>query len=401
MVQSQFTEILKGKLGEFSLLEDPLLEMLEWLMQELMQLEAEQKVGAEKNSHSTERTTYFSGHRPRRFDTRMGSFYLMVPKVRKGGYVPFFFQEKKRSEVALYEIIREAHILGVSTRKVDKLVRAMGLNGMSSGQVSEIVSGLDEQIKAWSSRPLDAVYPVLWVDAVYEKIREGGHVISAAVLVVQGLTVDGKREILAIEPMLEESEETYASVFRNLKDRGVKKVWLVVSDAHAGLKKAAQKAFLKSSWQRCKVHFMRNILAHVPHQSKKAVGAKLKQIWEQKSKAEAEAAAKQFIDQYGARYPKAVEILENGLEDSLQYYIFHHLDSRKISSTNILERLNREIRRRSRVVGIFPSMSSYKRLITAYMLEYTEDWSSDRNYISPGAIESCRAIFENMERAAA
>lgn len=401
MVRGQFKEIFTQKLGEFFVTEDPMLAMLEWLMKELMELEAEQKVGAEKYGHNPERKTYFSGHRPRRFDTRFGSMYLMIPKVRNGGYIPFFLQEKKRTEMALMEVIREAYINGVSTRKIDKLAKAMGIQGLSSGQVSELVKGLDDQVAQWRSRPLESEYPVLWADAVYEKIREGGRVISSAVLVVQGLTKDGAREILAVEPMVEESEETYLSVFRSLKARGVKKVWLVVSDAHAGLKKAAQKAFLKSSWQRCKVHFMRNILAHVPHQGKKSFAEDLKQIWLQKTRHEAWEEAKTIITLYQDKYPKAIETLENGLEDSLQFYTFHYLDSRKISSTNILERLNREIRRRSRVVGIFPNFKSYIRLITAFLLEYTEDWFSNRNYISPDAIAKCQDIYENIEIKAA
>lgn len=228
---------------------------------------------------------------------------------------------------------------------------------------------------------------MLWVDALYEKIRYGKHVRNMAVLVVIGVDESGHRDILAIEPMQEESEATYKELFENLKSRGLKDAWLVVSDAHKGLMKAIQSSFVGCSWQRCKVHFMRNILAHVPAKGKALFAGKLKQIWLQPDIESAKAYANALMDQYESLYPSAIEVLELGLEDSLQFYNFERMDFRKISSTNMLERLNREIRRRTNVVGIFPSMDSYIRLVTTYLIEYAEDWSSGRCYIKPETIQ--------------
>ena len=208
-----------------------------------------------------------------------------------------------------------------------------------------------------------------------------------AVHVVCGIRLEGKREILAVEPMYEESKASYTALFDNLKARGLQTVWLAVSDAHQGLVAAVQESFLGCSWQRCKVHFMRNILAHVPAKEKERFAARLKQIWQQPDSKSARIYANHLIQEYAGQFPKAVETLENGLEDSLQYYEFPEIDARKISSTNILERLNKEIRRRSRVVGIFPSMDSYIRLVCCYLLEYSEDWQTSRCYIQKDIIE--------------
>jgi len=369
----QVTQFFHKKVAEFLFSDDPIFEMLKWLLSEFMKAESETLVGAEKNKHSKERRTYFSGYRTRRFDTRLGTFYLLVPKLRNGGYIPFFLQEKKRSETALISLVQEAYVNGVSTRKVEKLAKTLGIEGMSATQVSEITKGLNQEVSQWRNRPLETVYPVLWVDALYEKIRQDGRIISSAVLIIQGLSQAGKREILALEPMFEESEATWASVLDKLKARGLKDVWLIISDAHKGIQAAVRKSFLGSQWQRCKVHFMRNLLAHIPHREKKQFAEKLKQIWLQPDLDSARRLASVLIEEYENRFPEAIECLLEGLEDSLQFYHFPLFDKRKISSTNTLERLNREIRRRTRVVGIFPSRDAYIRLVTTYVLEYTED----------------------------
>jgi putative transposase len=373
---------------------DPLYSMLQWLTERMMEVEAELKAGAAKGKHAPDRRTHFSGTRVRRFDTRLGTLYLLVPKLRQGGYVPFFVTEKRRSEQALIHVVQEAFINGVSTRKMERLARSLGIEGISAGQVSAMTKELDEQVERFRTRPLDREYPLIWVDALYEKIRFDGRVISMAVLVVAGITVEGHREILACEPMVNESEETYRILFSNLKQRGLEKVWLCVSDAHKGLRKAVQKAFLGCSWQRCKVHFMRNILAHVSHREKGVFAEKLKTIWLQPTKAAALRSARMLIDEYRDRFPRAIATLEEGLEDALQYLAFSSFDHRKISSTNILERLHREIRRRSRVVGIFPSMDAYLRLITSYLIEYAEDWSTGKCYIKQALIKEQRVALK-------
>jgi putative transposase len=374
---------------------DPLYAMLEWLTERMMEVEAELKVGAAKGKHSKDRTTHFSGARVRRFDTRVGTLYLLVPKLRRGGYIPFFVTEKRRSEQALIQVVQEAFINGVSTRKMERLARSLGIEGISAGQVSAITKELDEQVAQFRTRPLEKEYPLIWVDALYEKIRCDGRVISMAVLVVAGITSAGRREILACEPMLNESEQTYGALFNNLKARGLQNVWLCVSDAHSGLKKAVQKAFLGCSWQRCKVHFMRNILAHVAHKEKPLFAEKLKAIWLQPTKEAAIRTARMLIEDYKDRFPRAIETLEEGLEDALQYLAFSFLDQRKTSSTNILERLHVEIRRRSRVVGIFPSMDSYVRLVTSYLIEYAEDWSTGKCHIRTSLIEQQRVQLQH------
>ena len=397
----QVTNYFNQKLAIFLLSEDPLLEMLKWLLHEFMRAESEALVGSEKNKHSQDRKTYFSGYRPRRFDTRLGSCYLLVPKLRKGGYIPFFLEEKKRSEMALIHLIQEAYINGVSTRKVERLAKSLGISGVSAAQVSEITKGLNDEVNQWRGRELESVYPVIWVDALYEKIRQDGRIVSSAVLVVQGLTQAGKREILAIEPMLDESEASWRTVMDNLKKRGVKEVWLIVSDAHQGIQAAVKKCFIGSQWQRCKVHFMRNILAHTSRKEKSRFAEKLKQIWLQPDLESARQYAAYFIEEYEDRFPEAIQCLEEGLEDSLQFFHFIHFDKQKISSTNCLERLNREIRRRTRVVGVFPTRDAYIRLVTCYMLEYTEDWITDRSYFSKESIIKMETVLKEQRRLAA
>ena len=276
------------------------------------------------------------------------------------------------------------------------MAKSLGIENLSASQVSEINKGLNEQVEAFRTRPLEKEYPVVWVDAMYEKIRTNGRVVNMAVLIVTGITTSGIREILAVEPVYGESEETYTQLFSTLKERGLEDVWLVVSDAHKGLQAAVRRCFLGSSWQRCKVHFMRNIMAHVSHRDKGQFAAKMKQIWVQPDKASALKIAELFIEEYSEQYPEAIETLRQGLEDSLQFYSFEDIDAKKISSTNMQERLHKEVRRRSRVVGIFPSEESYIRLVTSYLIEYSEEWSTGRSYIRSELIESCRAKLQRV-----
>lgn len=388
MAKRNDTEYFKRKLLDFITHDDPLLSLMQWLLDQLMQMESEQKVGAAKGEHTSSRTTHFSGHRVRRYDTRLGTMYLLIPKLRNGGYVPFFITERKRSEAALLEVVQEAFVNGVSTRKIEALAKKLGIETLSASQVSEINKGLNEQVARFRTRALNEEYPVIWVDAVYEKIRDDGRVISMPIFVICGITLEGKREILAIETMYDESEASWKAVFESLRKRGLKKVWLVVSDAHLGIQAAVRRHFTGASWQRCKVHFMRNVMAKVKHCDKETFAGKLKQIWLQPDRKAAVRTAKIFMAEYRQRYPDAIEILAAGLEDSLQFFSFPTFDHRKISSTNALERINREIRRRSRVVGVFPNEESYVRLITCYLMEYSDDWETERNYITTEAIHA-------------
>jgi len=387
MAQDKYNTELSKVILQCMTAPDPMLAMLEWLCDRLMEAEVSNAVGAEKSVHDENRSSYRSGYRPRRFDTRMGTIYLMIPKIRNGGYVPFFVTERKRSEAALIQVVQEAFVQGVSTRKMEKLAQSLGIESLSRSQVSEMSKGLNDQVEVFRNRSLEeSRYPVLWIDALYEKIRMDGRVISAAVLVVCGVDEAGKREVLAVEPMLEESCESYTQVFRSLQNRGLKSPLLVISDAHKGLVKAIGENFPGASWQRCKVHFMRNILAHIPQKEKESFAAKLKEIWLAPEISAARQRAAEIVAEYSKRFPKAIAVLEEGLEDSLSFYAFPKLDSRKIASTNMLERLNKEIRRRTRVVGIFPNPASYLRLVVTYLMEYAEDWSVSKAYIAEDTI---------------
>lgn len=219
-------------------------------------------------------------------------------------------------------------------------------------------------------------------------------------MVAYGVTPEGNREVLAIEPFVAETTETWKSFFDRLKARGVEKIALLISDAHQGIQKAFKQSFLGSSWQRCKVHFMRNILAHVPHRLKERFAARLKSIWLQECKEDALQIAQMIVDEFGKKFPEAIEVLQNGLEDSLQFYHFPNIDKRRISSTNILERINKEIRRRSKVVSVFPSRESYLRLITTYLMEYTKEWEAERSYIQPAKLREVMEIHEAQLQAA-
>ena len=354
-----------------------------------MEAEVEQQLGAGKSERADSRNGYRSGYRPRRLDTRMGTMYLMVPKVRQGGYIPFFITERKRSEAALIQVVQEAFVQGVSTRKMEKLAQSLGIRNLSRSQVSEMTKGLNEQVNEFRNRSLShTVYPVVWVDALYEKVRVDGRIMSMAILVVCGVDKTGRRDVIAIEPMAEESKSSYGLLFQNLKNRGLATPKLVISDAHSGLVAAIQESFPGACWQRCKVHFMRNILAYVPQREKKTFAAALKGIWLAPTEELARKRAYDVIDTYARRLPKAVACLEQGLEDSLTFYAFPKLDARKISSSNMIERLNREIRRRTSVVGIFPNEAAYVRLVTTYLMEYAEDWSVSRAYLSQESIEA-------------
>ena len=393
MAKKNDTRFFENKLLDFVAAKDPLLEMLQWVMDKFMEIEVARKTGAPKGSHSQSRTGYRCGYRVRRFDTRLGTVYLSVPKIRQGGYIPFFVTEKKRSEQALIQVVQECWLNGVSTRKIENIARRLGIESLSASEVSEINGGLDQMVEEFRTRRLDAEYPVIWADALYEKIRDNHRVVSKAVMVVKAVNLEGRQEILAVEPMENESEETYSALFRKLQERGLEKVWLCVSDAHRGLQAAIRSTLHGTSWQRCKVHFMRNILAYIPQRDKERVAARLRLIWQAPDEKSARAMKAAFCQEYEKLFPKAVECLEEGFEDSVQFYAFEKLDGRKISSTNTLERLNREIRRRSSVVGIFPSTDSYIRLITSYLLEYSDDWQTERCYMNAGSIKLQKEIL--------
>ena len=341
------------------------------------------KTQAEKGCHSDTRKTYRNGYPIRRWDTRLGTIYLTIPKVRMGGYQPFFLVNRQRSEAALMSVIQECWINGVSTRKMRRVFKSFGIEDISAGQVSNVTKELDTEIARFRNAPISEKYPVIWIDALYEKIRIDNKVVSTAIMVAMGINAEGRKEILAIEPMENVSKETWGLFFEKLQARGLKEIGLIVSDAHKGIQAALTSKFLGASWQRCKVHFMRNILARVSLKYKATVGKHLSLVFKQDSFDVAKTAAYELIEKFSDVCPEAMETFSNGLEVALQFFHFDELPKGRTSSTNHLERLNTEIRRRSNVVGTFPSTSSFIRLIGSYLIEYLEDWLSEKAYINP------------------
>lgn len=388
MTTKNNTELFEKLLVSFCQESDPMKEMLEWMANQLMEIEVSTlKTQVEKGEHSTERKTYRNGYRIRRWDTRLGTIYLTIPKVRMGGYQPFFLVNRQRSEAALMSVIQECWINGISTRKMLRVFKSFGIEDISASQVSQVTKELDTEVARFREMPLSESYPVIWIDALYEKIREDQKVASKAIMIALGINQDGQKEILAIEPMENESTETWTLFCDKLKARGVKHIGLVVSDAHLGIQSALKHSFVGSSWQRCKVHFMRNILARIPHKQKALVGRHLSHIFNQPDYLSAKHTAIDTIAKFRNSLPDAMDILSDGIEDALQYFHFQDLPFGRTSSTNHLERLNREIRRRSNVVGIFPSTASFLRLIGSYLAEYQADWATSKAYIRPDRLQ--------------
>jgi len=355
--------------------EDPLRTMAELITGFLMEAEVANQVGAEAHERTEQRTTHRNGYRDRRWDTRLGTMQLQVPKVREGGYVPSFIEHRKRSEQALISVIQEAVVKGVSTRKIEAVLEELGIAGVSAGQVSQLCAALDEKVRKFREGPLGEIRYV-WVDALYEKVRVDDRVESMAVVIATGANLQGRREVLGFDVIAAESEEGWAEFFKGLKERGLHGVKLVISDAHTGLKAAVRKV-LKVEWQRCKVHFYRNVLVHVPKRSQGEVSEAMKAVFVQRDEKSAKTKAADLVRQFQSRFAKAMEIFEAGIDDVLSYLHYPQPHRVRISSTNPLERLNLEIRRRTRVVGIFPNPAACLRLIGMLLVEKNDDWLTD------------------------
>jgi transposase-like protein len=355
--------------------EDPVRAMAEMVLDFLMEAEVTQKIGAEPHERTEERTGYRNGHRERRCDSRLGTLSLKVPKVREGGYVPSFIEHRKRSEQALISVIQEAVVQGVSTRKIETVLAEFGIAGVSAGQVSQLCAALDEKVRQFRERPLGESRYV-WVDALYEKVREDERVESMAVVIATGVNAQGRREVLGFDVIPTETEEGWTQFFKSLKERGLSGVQLVISDAHGGLKNGARKV-LKAEWQRCKVHFYRNVLSQVPKRSQAEVSEAMKGVFVQRDEKSAKSKAAELVKQFQGRFAKAMDAFEAGVDDVLSHLHYPAGHRIRISSTNPLERLNREIRRRTRVVGIFPHRGACLRLIGIPLVEMHEDWLTD------------------------
>lgn len=362
--------------------EDFLREAVRWTIHELMEAEVSAQIGANRYERTDERTTQRNGYRERSWDTRLGTLELEIPKLRAGTYFPSWLEPRKRSEQALVAVVAEAYVNGVSTRKVEALVQALGIASLSKSEVSRLCASLDAQVSAFRHRRLDAVYPYLWLDARYEKVREDHRVVSMATVVAYGVRADGVREVLGIDIGLSEDVAFWREFTQSLVARGLRGVQLVISDAHRGLKQAIREVFVGATWQRCRVHLMRNLLAHVPKGAQAMVAATVRTIFEQDDTSAAKKQLRQVCATLKERFPKVVALLEEAEEDIFAYYHFPAEHRRQIASTNPLERLNKELKRRSAVVGIFPNRAAVLRLFGALLIEQNDEWLVGRRYFS-------------------
>jgi transposase-like protein len=359
---------------------DFLRESLTWVVQQLMEAEVSELIGAEHGERSEERLTHRNGYRPRRWDTRAGELELAIPKLRRGSYFPSFLQPRRRSEQALVSVVQQAYVCGVSTRRVDQLVESLGLR-ISRSEVSRVCAGLDEQVEAFRSRPLEGRYPYIWLDAKVEKVRDGGRVVRKCLVIAHGVHESGRREVIGLDCGEAETEAFWREFLRGLVKRGLTGVQLVVSDAHEGLKQAIAQV-LGAPWQRCTVHFLREALGHARREQQPMLAALIRPIFNAESGEQARELLGDAIERLERPLPKVAALLERAEEDLLAFYTFPADHWRKLRSTNPLERLNREIGRRTDVVGIFPDNASLIRLSTSLVIEQNDEWLVGRRYLS-------------------
>ena len=352
-------------------------EMLGFTAQRLMELDVETKTGAAHGERSPDRLTQRNGYRDRSWETRVGTIELRIPKLRKDRYFPQFLEPRRVSEKALTAVVQEAYIQGISTRSVDELVRAMGMSGISKSQVSKLCQEIDERVASFLERPLEGDWPYLWLDATYLKVRREGRVVSVAVVLAIGVNADGRREVLGMDIGLSEAETFWVEFLRKLRRRGLTGVKLVVSDAHEGLKAAVTKV-LGATWQRCRVHFVRNLMAHAGKQGRRLIAAFIDTAFAQPDVTSAKAQWRQVADQMRPKLPKLAAIMDEAEDDVLAYMTFPKAHWTKLHSTNGIERLNGEIKRRTEVVGIFPNEAAIKRLVGALLLEQNDEWAVQR-----------------------
>jgi transposase-like protein len=371
---------------------------LEWILQALIEAEATAVIGARPHERTESRTTQRNGHRPRLFSTAAGDVELQIPKLRTGTFFPSLLERRRRIDRALFAVVMEAYVHGVSTRKVDDLVSALGIAaGISKSEVSRICSELDRDLAAFRSRPLGHVaFPYVFADATYVKGRVGGRVVSRAVVVATGVTATGDREVLGVEVGDSEDGAFWTAFLKGLRARGLTGVQLVISDHHLGLKEAIGAVFVGSSWQRCRVHFLRNVLAKVPKGSAQMVAAAIRTVFAQPDAAHVRSQLSEVTRMLAPQFPEVASMLVDAAEDLLAFSTFPQAHWRKLWSTNPLERLNGEIKRRTNVVGIFPNDAAVVRLVTAVVVEAHDEWAvAERRYLSE---ESMTALTVPIER---
>ena len=370
---------------------DLLREMIGYVAQRLMQMDVEGLVGAGHGERGEGRENWRNGYRERDWHTRSGTIALRIPKLRRGSYFPAFLEPRRSSEKALAAVVQEAYVQGISTRSVDELVKALGMTGISKSQVSRLCEEIDERVGAFLERPLEGDWPYLWIDATYVKVRQAGRIVSVATIIAVAVNGEGRREVLGMATGPSEAEPFWTAFLRSLTRRGLRGVKLVISDAHEGLKAAVAKV-LKASWQRCRVHFLRNALAYANKGQRQMVFALINTIFAQETAETAHTQWRIVTDQLRAKFPKLAAMMGEAEHEVLTFMDFPKEHRVKIHSTNVLERLNGEIKRRADVVGIFPNEASIRRLVGALLMEQNDEYAIQKRYMS---LESLATMSEN------
>ncbi len=383
LIDSDLSELLDAlRAGDIT---DTVRTSLEWVLQALIEAEATARIGAAPHERSESRTAQRNGHRARLLSTAAGDVELKIPKLRTGSFFPSLLERRRRIDRALFAVVMEAWVHGVSTRKVDDLVAALGVgSGISKSEVSRICAELDRDLETFRNRRLDHVeFPYVFADATYVKGRVDGRVVSRAVVIATGVTATGDREVLGVSVGDSESGAFWTSFFQQLRARGLAGVQLVISDHHLGLKAAIAAVFVGAGWQRCRVHFMRNVLARVPKASVEMVAAAIRTIFAQPDAAHVRSQLAEVTSMLAPKFADVAAMVDDATEDLLAFTAFPQAHWRKIWSTNPLERLNGEIKRRTNVVGIFPNDASVARLVTAVVVEAHDEWAvAERRYLS-------------------
>ncbi len=370
---------------------DLLRELLRIFLEKLMSNEADSLCGADYGERAEERVNSRNGYRIRPLETRVGEMALRIPRLRKGSYFPeWLLEPRRRSERALLSVVAEAYVLGVSTRRVERLMETLGLSGISKSRVSEIVGDLDEAVEAFRQRPLEVAYPYLWLDALEVKSREGGRTVNVTVVVATGVNETGNREVLGVDVFTSEDGAAWLGFLRSLVARGLRGVKLAISDAHPGLKAAIAAVLPGSAWQRCRAHFVQNLLAQVPKSAHLAVSSLFRSIYAQLDPESVRAQYDTVLKTLEERFPKAGGLLARAREELLAFTSFPKEHWRQIWSNNPQERLNKEIRRRTDVVGVFPNRDAIVRLVGALLAEQHDEWAIARRYFS---LESLAAVL--------